>query len=301
MGAEEALRRTQAGQSLTDDSAIQDYKDIGTGALAIAPLFGIPRGMGKRGAEKRGIEQASQKYEVTKGREERARKDAEAAAQADVLDAEKYNRAVQNTFGPAERPAEGVQGRTADMFGGTYAAPEGALPPQRALNDNLLPREREQVAQEQAVEAKSPQEVMNQKENLEKYVTGLRDQVSAAAAKADIKTLGDLTPKLKEVEAAYAAAYKEYSALNIPEIKFKELTEQIETKTKQLQKAGGAQGDFAKIEKNLIYLQMLLHAAAVCSVSCCICMYMLCGVAPFLFNSLFSPDSGVAPENTLLS
>ena len=300
MSAEEMLRRQQAGQSLTDDEAIEDYKDIGKGALAIAPLFGIPRGMGKRGAEKRGIESASQKYEVTKGAEERARKDAEAAALADeqarTQEAEGYNRAVMDTFGAPERPAEGVQGRTGDLFGGTYAAPEGALPPQRALGDNLLPREREVDAQREVLEQqkeqervkaanlkqmggvypegeqyygqnlagsravladqkldaltpKSPQEVMNQERNLKQYVTGLRDQVSAAAAKADIKTLGELTPKLKEVEAAYAAAYKEYSALDIPEVKFQQLTDQITRKTKELQKAGGVQGDFAQIEK----------------------------------------------------
>jgi hypothetical protein len=308
MSAEEMLRRQQAGQSLTDAEAIEDYKDIGKGALALAPLFGIPRGMGKRGAEKRGIESASQKYEVTKGAEERARKDAEAAALADeqarTQEAEGYNRAVMDTFGAPERPAEGVQGRTGDLFGGTYAAPEGALPPQRALGDNLLPREREVDAQREVLEQqkeqervkaanlkqmggvypegeqyygqnlagsravladqkldaltpKSPQEVMSQERNLKQYVTGLRDQVSAAAAKADIKTLGELTPKLKQAEAAYAAAYKEYAALDIPEFKAQRLSDQIANKTKELQKAGGAQGDFAKIEKLTADIQKL--------------------------------------------
>jgi DNA repair exonuclease SbcCD ATPase subunit len=162
MGAEELLRRQQAGQSLTDDAAIEDYKDIGIGALAIAPLFGIPRGMGKRGAEKRGIEKASQTYEVTKGREERARQDAEAAALADQQAAEKeardYQQAVKDSFGAPENAAAGVQGRTGDLFGGTFAAPEGALPPQRALNDNLLPREREVDAQRAVLEQQKEQE-----------------------------------------------------------------------------------------------------------------------------------------------
>ena len=249
----QAMRRASADQDVTSPEALEEYKQNLVGAAELAPLFGVLHGVPKRGKDKKLIDQASQKFEVTKGREERARQDAEAASLADeqarTQETEGYNRAVQDTFGAPERPAEGVQGRTADMFGGTYAAPEGALPPQRALGDNLLPRERERAVQEQFVESKSPQEVMNQKENLEKYVTGLRDQVSAAAAKADIKTLGELTPKLKEVEAAYAAAYKEYSALDLPEVKFKELTNQLTRKTKELQKAGGAQGDFAKIEK----------------------------------------------------
>jgi len=249
----EAARRASAGQDVTGPEALEEYKQNLIGAAELAPLFGVLHGVPKRGKDKKLIDRASQKYEVTKGAEERARKDAEAAALADeqarTQEAEGYNRAVMDTFGAPERPAEGVQGRTGDLFGGTYAAPEGALPPQRALNDNLLPRERERAVQEQFVESNSPQEVMRQERNLKQYVTGLRDQVSAAAAKADIKTLGELTPKLKEVEAAYAAAYKEYSALDIPEVKFEQITDQIEAKTKQLQKAGGAQGDFAKIEK----------------------------------------------------
>jgi hypothetical protein len=44
MGAEEVLRRQQAGQSLTDEEALGEYADIGKGALALAPLFGVPRG-----------------------------------------------------------------------------------------------------------------------------------------------------------------------------------------------------------------------------------------------------------------
>lgn len=162
MSAEEMLRRQQAGQSLTDDAAFEDYKDIGIGALAIAPLFGIPRGMGKRGAEKRGIEKASETYKVTKGREERARQDAEAAALADqqatAKEAQGYQQAVKDSFGAPENAAAGVQGRTGDLFGGTFAAPEGALPPQRALNDNLLPREREIDAQRAVLEQQKEQE-----------------------------------------------------------------------------------------------------------------------------------------------
>jgi len=249
----QAMRRASADQDITSPEALEEYKQNLIGAAELAPLFGVMHGVPKRGKDKKLIDQASQKLEAIKNREKRAREDVEAATLADeqarTQEAAGYNEAVQKTFGPAENVAEGVQGRTADMFGGTYAAPEGALPPQRALGDNLLPRERERAVQEQFVESKSPQEVMSQERNLKQYVTGLRDQVSAAAAKADIKTLGELTPKLKEVEAAYAAAYKEYSALDIPEVKFQQLTEQIARKTKELQKAGDVQGDFAKIEK----------------------------------------------------
>ena len=315
----EAARRASAGQDVTGPEALEEYKQNLIGAAELAPLFGVLHGVPKRGKDKKLIDQASQKYEVTKGREERARKDAEAAALADeqarTQEAEGYNRAVMGTFGPAENAAEGVQGRTADMFGGTYAAPEGALPPQRALGDNLLPRERGAEAQTalekqladnaqqqknaatstadtgftpfetgrggkpleitdaegnkvnmtdtgalrgqgvmlerqlDATKPKTPQEVMSQEYNLRQYVKGLRDQVAAAAAKADIKTLGELTPKLKQAEAAYAAVSKEYNALEIPEVKFQRLSDQIANKTKELQKAGGVQGDFAKIEK----------------------------------------------------
>lgn len=316
----EAMRRASAGQDVASPEAQEAYKESLIGAAELAPLFGIPHGAFTRRGQVKQVESAARERQKVEDREKRAREDAEAAAQADALDAEKYNRAVMDTFGAPERPAEGVQGRTADMFGGTYAAPEGALPPQmgRTAERTTTP-EREQAikraeleqvqqqlaenAQQQktaatitadtgftpfetgrggrpleitdaegnkvnmtdtgalrgqgvllerqldAMKPKTPQEVMSQERNLKQYVTGLRDQVSAAAAKADIKTLGELTPKLKEVEAAYAAAYKEYSALDIPELKFQQLTDQIARKTKELQKAGGAQGDFAKIEK----------------------------------------------------
>ena len=319
----QAMRRASAGQDVLSPEALGEYGESTLGAIELAPLFGLPHGAFMRRGQTKQIEGAVRERQKVEDREKRAREDVEAAAQANVVDAEKYNEAVQKTFSPAENAAEGVQGRTADMFGGTYAAPEGALPPQRALGDNLLPRERGVEAQTalekqladnaqqqknaatstadsgftpfetgrggkpleitdaegnkvsmtdtgalrgqgvmlerqlDATKPKTPQEVMSQESNLREYVKGLRDQVSAAAAKADIKTLSELTPKLKQAEAAYAAVSKEYNALEIPEFKAQRLSDQIANKTKELQKAGGAQGDFAKIEKLTADIQKL--------------------------------------------
>lgn len=46
---DEGLRRAQAGQSLTDEGAIDAYKDIAKTAAVAAPIFGGIHGMGQRG------------------------------------------------------------------------------------------------------------------------------------------------------------------------------------------------------------------------------------------------------------
>jgi hypothetical protein len=262
MGAEELLRRQQAGQSLTDDEAIKDYKDIGVGALAIAPLFGIPRGMGKRGAEKRGIESASQKYEVTKGAEERARQDAEAAALADQQAAEKeardYQQAVKDSFGAPENAAAGVQGRTGDLFGGTFAAPEGALPPQRPLGDNLLPRERERIEQENQIEnpaAFSTAELARKQQVLNSAVEDLQTKAGEAVKKMDYasaETFAKQAESIKKELAETNAALKKTGYVDVETLQ-KALTARLA----QLKKAAdlGDSAEMAKLAPQVTELQ----------------------------------------------
>ena len=272
----EAARRASANQDVTSPEALEEYKQNLVGAAELAPLFGVLHGVPKRGKDKKLIDQASQKFEVTKGREERARQDAEAAVTADLAQAEEFRKRQGETgdlFGEqfrTEGPAKGKQafGKMEgdvsplpgnELFTNKFAQFVDGNPAERVTKvEDIKPVENERALRYPSTEeVKSPQEVMSQERNLKQYVTGLRDQVSAAAAKADIKTLGELTPQLKQAEAAYTAASKEYAALDIPEVKFQQLTEQIETKTKQLQKAGGAQGDFAKIEKLTSDIQKL--------------------------------------------
>lgn len=262
MGAEELLRRQQAGQSLTDDAAFEDYKDIGKGALAIAPLFGIPRGMGKRGAEKRGIESASQKYEVTKGAEERARQDAEAAALADQQAAEKeardYQQAVKDSFGAPENAAAGVQGRTGDLFGGTFAAPEGALPPQRPLGDNLLPRERERIEQENQIEnpaAFSTAELARKQQVLNSAVEDLQTKAGEAVKKMDYasaETFAKQAESIKKELAETNAALKKTGYVDVETLQ-KALTARLA----QLKKAAdlGDSAEMAKLAPQVTELQ----------------------------------------------
>jgi len=112
MVGEEALRRAQAGQSVADAEAFGDYGTMAKDAALLAPLFGVPRGAFKRGAEKRGIEAAGKQRAEVEGLELRAKEDAEAALLAD----DAFRAAQAKTIGPKEDAAAGVQGRTGDLF-----------------------------------------------------------------------------------------------------------------------------------------------------------------------------------------
>jgi hypothetical protein len=163
MGGEEVLRRQQAGQSLTDEAAREDYLQIAKDAATIAPLFGVPRGALRRGAEKRGIERAGQEFTAAEGVKERARQDAEAAAEADLKQAEALRTRQAETgdiFGEAMRtegPAKGKQafGKMEGDVSPFIPSEEAQLKAGRTYDQRTV-AERERAAQEQAVEITDP-------------------------------------------------------------------------------------------------------------------------------------------------
>jgi hypothetical protein len=259
MGAEEAFRRQQAGQSLTDEEALGEYADIGKGALALAPLFGVPRGAFKRGAERRGIERAGQEFTAAEGIKTRAREDAEAAAAADLKQADELRARQAETgdlFGEpirTEGPAKGKQafGKMEGDVSPFIPSEEAQLKAGRTYDQRTV-AERERAAQEQAVETQTPFEAARQRDLLAQRVEEIESRIAEAAAKGDVDTVTSLTGQraqartaLKEAETAVKAA----GPMEVrPEDQFKQLNEQYQARIKELQKAGDL-GDFDKISK----------------------------------------------------
>lgn len=246
----EAARRASAGQNVMDEEAMKEYGQQVVGAAELAPLFGVLHGAGRKGTEKKVIGKASQTYEATKGREERARADAEAAVLAEEQQAKEFKEKQAETgdlFGEQNRTEGPAKGKEA------FGKMEGDVSPLPGVTDNLLPREREQMAQERAVEEPTTQELTRQRDLLRTHVSTLQEQVAAAAEKGDIAAITDLSPKLQSAQKALGESHelvkKATPIEQAPEVQLAELKGKLAAKTKELQKAGGAQGDFDKIHK----------------------------------------------------
>lgn len=245
MVGEEAIRRAQAGQSLTDEEALGDYATMAKDAALLAPLFGVPRGAFKRGAEKKGIEAAATKRAEQEGIELRARQDAEAALKADEdfrlrqaetgdLFAETYR---------TEGPAKGTE---------AFGKMEGDVSPLPKVGDNLALFERERIEQERAAETQTPFEAERQRMLLSQRVEDFESQIASAASKGDINTITTLNDQLVQARNALKEAesvVKQVGPVELsPAQQLEKLQVDLDKRTKELQKAGDL-GDFDKINK----------------------------------------------------
>ena len=249
MGAEEVLRRQQAGQSLTDAEALSEYADIGKGALALAPLFGVPRGAFKRGAEKRGIERAGQEFTAAEGIKTRAREDAEAAATADLKQAEELRTRQAETgdiFGEAMRTEGPAKGKQA------FGKMEGDVSPLPGVADNLTVAERERIAQERGAETQTPFEATRQRDLLAQRVNEIETRVAKAAAEGDINTVSALSAQVQPFRDALKKAEVDVKAAGpielFPAQQLEKMQSDLAKGVKELQKAGDL-GDFDTINK----------------------------------------------------
>lgn len=77
----EALKRSAAGQGLTDEEALDAYLEQALAAGALSPFFGVPLGVGKRAGAVRGVKEAGATREAEVAAQRRAEGDA-AAEQA---------------------------------------------------------------------------------------------------------------------------------------------------------------------------------------------------------------------------
>jgi hypothetical protein len=319
----EAARRAAAGQGVTDEEAMKEYGEQLKGAAEMAPLFGVMHGVGVRGREKKVVGEASKQYEAKKGVEDRARVDAEAAALAEEQQAQEFKEKQAATMGPAENAAEGIQGRTADIFGEqnrtegpakgkqAFGKMEGDVSPfepsleaqqkagrlvDKGISDNAQIQQLEQQLEEirraqaqgttfkpieiidfegnkqtltdpgalrgreasierqiEALKQPTTQELTRQRNLLKTHVSTLQDQVAAAAEKGDVNAITSLSPQLQAAQKALTESHelvkKATPIEQAPEVQLAELKGKLAAKTKELQKAGGAQGDFDKIHK----------------------------------------------------
>lgn len=253
MIGEEAIRRAQAGQSLTDEEALGDYATMAKDAALLAPLFGVPRGALKRRGEVKGIEEAGIKRAEKEGLELRAKQDAEAALKADE-DFRVRQAETGDLFAETYRTEGPAKGKEA------FGKMEGDVSPLPGAADNLTVAERERQAQARGAETQTPFEAERQRKLLEQRVGEFETRIAEAASKGDVNTITQLNAQLVQSRNAL----KEAEALvkqvgpveKSPAQQFEALTEEFQKRTKELQKAGDL-GDFDKINKLTPKLQEL--------------------------------------------
>jgi hypothetical protein len=245
MVGEEALRRGQAGQSVFDAEAMGDYGDIALQAGAIAPLFGVPRGALRKGAEKRGIEAAGAKRAEQEGLELRAKQDAEAALVADDAFRAEQARTGDLFAEPirTEGPAKGKE---------AFGKMEGDVSPLPGVADNLTVAERERLAQERGVETQTPFEATRQRDLLAKQVEEIETRVAKAAAEGDVDTVSALSAQVQPFRDALKKAEAEFKAAGpielFPAQQLEKMQSDLDKGLKELKKAGDL-GDFDRIAK----------------------------------------------------
>jgi hypothetical protein len=245
MVGEEALRRAQAGQSVADKEAFGEYGDIALQAAAIAPLFGVPRGALRKGAEKRGIEAAGDTRAKQEGIELRAKQDAEAALLAD--DAFRAEQAkTGDLFAEPVRTEGPAKGKEA------FGKMEGDVSPLPKVSDNLTAFERERLVQEQGVETQTPFEAERQRMLLTQRVEELEARVAEAATKGDVDTVASLSAQVQPFRDALKKAEEEVKAAGpielFPAQQLEKMQSDLAKGLKDLQKAGDL-GDFDRIAK----------------------------------------------------
>lgn len=125
----------------------------------------------------------------------------------------------------------------------------------QTLTDPGALRGREASLERQIESLKQPttQDLTRQRDLLRTHVSTLQDQVAAAAEKGDVNAITSLSPQLQAAQKALTDSHelvkKATPIEQAPEVQLAELRGKLAAKTKELQKAGGAQGDFDKIHK----------------------------------------------------
>ena len=107
--ADEALRRTQAGQALGDSDALRTYKEIAGTAALLAPVFGAAHGLPARGRAQRLVEdqhRARENQRIQAEQAEQARLQQEAALQEEQAAAQAAEQAQLEQQAAAQRAAE---------------------------------------------------------------------------------------------------------------------------------------------------------------------------------------------------
>lgn len=270
--AQQLFERLQAGLSITDEAARSEYFDNFIGGAVLGGTLGGPGHLVERSRIKQQAaeeEYAKKQQELLEARtvEEQAK-----AAKAEQRALEQLQKAQQKTLGAPERPAEGVEGKTADIFGGAEAAGKAA-PLEETITKtgervdeegNKIPeygvtgaptttvKEREQAAQMAGVEAgPTYDEVARNKAQLEALAEQTTAKLNIALESGDTTAYRALAPQLENIRVAVDAATEQLKKLPKPEVAKDRATLEADLAKHQaaFKKYTGEAFDKAKLDK----------------------------------------------------
>jgi hypothetical protein len=262
---QQVLERLQAGLSITNEKARDEYFDSFLGGALLGGPLALPGTALRRGEIK------SEGARLQREKEAKQVQEEQAAAQQEALakQAEEQQLALQQR-----------QQETGDLFG---EAPlqtgvtgkkvvEGAVSPlanqpeifQTGVNEKNEPiygarqnaPDTRTVAEREAEANKppeiTPQEIFSQHDALKSHVDDLQDRMAKAAVSGDIDVLPDLSAQLSNAQKALVESNKRVKQTapveQTNEVQLAQLKGQIRSKTDALKKAGDL-GDFDKISK----------------------------------------------------
>lgn len=254
--AQQFLERLQAGLDIADPAARDEYFESFIGGAVLGGTLSVPGKFMERGRAK-GIAAQEEKRLQTEAdakveEQKKAELEAEEIAKL-VAEQQKTNDIFGDVAGKASAIPEaltktGERLRTADERldeKDTSKVPEFAA---TGLPTTTV-REREQAGGE----ARTPQAVIREHDLLKNQIGSLETRLAEAADKGDIDTIQNLAPQLKQAKTAFATIKAELKTTNPveqqPEVQLAVLNGQLKSKIAELQKTGGASGDFEKMSK----------------------------------------------------
>jgi hypothetical protein len=244
--AQQFLERLQAGLDISDEKARDEYFESFIGGAVLGGTLSVPGKFMERGGAKQMARAEEQRLQL----EADAKAEEQRQAEIEATEVAKLVAEQQKTLGKPEDAAAGIQGTTGNLFGEKPITKVSAL---SGATDTTTVRERERAAQEAGVEARTPQDVVREYGLLKGQVASLETRLTEAADKGDVDTVQNLAPQLQQARKAFGALSSELKSTapieQNPEVQLATLNGQLKNKIAELQKTGGAVGNFEKMGK----------------------------------------------------
>ena len=245
----EALKRSAAGQGLTDEEAVDAYLDQALAAGALAPFFGGPLGVGRRMGAVRDVKQAGATREAEVAAQRRAEEET-AAAQADGM---LFRPDEFETAGPPTRP---VDTRPNELAALREQIAEATAAGDLATVDALTKRAQRLEDDLQVAGGFSRVDLTYKEQMLNGRLDDIRERIEEATQAGDFARVQELSNLSNTIRQEIKGTQDQLEKMGGPIRSVEEIQKQFDSRTKALQKAA-AEGDTEKVGKLIPEIRQL--------------------------------------------
>lgn len=241
---QQMLERYQAGLPLTTKDALKEYGQTAYQAGLLSPLGGVGRLSDRSGARAQVEEKKQEDRRVALEQDRIAKEQADMEREALAL-----GQAQQETIGPKEEPAKGIQGATGSLFGEAVPTEQEVSPLETAPSTLTVAEREAQAATQQEEQVSERGSLLKQADLFDKQLLDIEKQRDAAAEKGDFKVFGELDQQARALEDSLGkltSALKELPANLSPEMEMAKLRGEQKNLIKQLQGMTGPSYDAKK-------------------------------------------------------